>query len=90
MFNFLIGIKLINPYNEVVTQIQNITQCYIPESDGNDINISDHSLGGCKLFEAGLHLDPNNSSLITNGKPGQLQCYSFKEDRHLYNVIKKQ
>lgn len=71
--------------NKVVRVIQNITQCYIPE-DSTDENTTSSSLGGSSVFQAGLQIDPNTKSLVMNGKPGHLQCYSLREDKHLYTV----
>jgi len=74
--------------NTVVTSIQNITQCYIPEKSADSYihNSLLTSVTGTNVFPAGLHIDPNNKSLVMNGKPGHLQCYSLEDDKHLYMV----
>jgi len=79
------GIQLVDASNKIVRVIQNITQCYIPENKEDEL-VGYGSLGGDSVFQAGLHVDPNSKSLVMNGKPGHLQCYSLREDKHLYTV----
>jgi len=62
-----------------------MTQCYIPDGM-DDLNTSDTSLGGSLIFQAGMSYNRQNNSLVTNGRPGHLQCYSFLEDKHIYEV----
>ena len=38
------------------------------------------------LYPAGLNYFENLNCLITNGKPGHLQFYSFTADKMLFNV----
>ncbi|CAG7717113.1 unnamed protein product [Allacma fusca] len=79
------SIKIIDSHNKVIGNIQNITQCYIPE-DEKDTVASDSTYGGSRVYQAGLVEDPIRHALVMNGKPGQLQCFSFAEDKHLYDL----
>lgn len=73
------AIQLVNCVNEVEISIQNLTQCYLPEGT---------KLAGAasKCFKAGINFDPRTNGLVMNGKPGHLQCYSFRDDKHLFSV----
>lgn len=76
-------VQLVDSYNSIIGIVRNFTQAYVPnEGEQEESGV----ISRANVFPAGVHVDPNNGSLVVNGRPGYLQCYDFKQDRQIYAI----